>query len=116
MGANNSQRQKVSSSPGPQGAYTPPRKGEIAGGTETKGANLSPSHFLLQPCPQGQVALGRPLLTHPALKPFSPSLLTAEKPHVVFLTQTSSHVTSVQVLQEAHTKMELGGQGISWRR
>lgn len=115
MGANNSQRQKVSSSPGSQGPYTPPRKGEISGGTETRGTKLSPFHFLLKPCSHGQVALGRPLLTRPALKPFLPSLLTAEKPHVVFLTQTSSDVKSVHVLQEADTKMELGGQGISWR-
>ena len=60
MGANNSQQQTVSST-------LDPRKGEILGGTETKSQQLSPLHLLLKLCSQGQVALGRVLLTCPAL-------------------------------------------------
>ena len=92
-----------------------PRKGEISGGRETKGPKLSPLHSPLKPCPQGQVALGRALLTTLPSTIF-PSLPTAEKSHVVFLTQTSSQVASVQVLQVAETKRELGEWGISWKR
>ena len=87
MGANNSQQQTVSST-------LDPRKGEISGGTETKSQQLSPLHLLLKLCSQGQVALGRVLLTCPALNhiPLSANswTVTCGISHTDFLTSCIS--------------------------
>lgn len=89
MGPNNSQQQMVSSSPDP-------RKGEIS-----RHRNQELAAFPHFTCCSGS---WQGIADLPCPQPYSP-LPTAEKSRA---TQTSSQVASVQVLQVAETKMELG--------
>ena len=97
----------------PNFLYFVQKRGYTQESTEIKG----PPHFLHFIFCSSHVLIGKWFwqghcwLTLP-LKHFSPSLPTAEKPHMVSLTQTFSQVMSVQILQEADVEMELAVQEI----